>query len=342
MSLSALLWGILLTVVLAGCGGSSVDSVSVDGSSTVFPLTEAVAEEFMKENQDARVNVGVSGTGGGFSKFLRGETAVNNASRPIAPNEIDKAEANGVEFIEIPVAYDGLAVVVHPDNDWAECLAAGELREIWRPNSSIDRWNQIRESFPDRPLELYGPGTASGTYDYFTEAIVGEAEASRSDFTASEDDNVLVQGIRGTETALGYFGLAYYENNADQLKALSVDPGERNEGASCVAPSAETVKDGRYRPLSRPLFVYVNPAQLTSTVEDFVTFYLRNAGALASEVGYVAMPDDAYDLALQRFRDRTTGTVFGAEGVDATGAQVEEMLRETTEGTAPSDTTAAE
>ncbi len=339
---SALFAILVLAVVLVGCGGSSVDSVSIDGSSTVFPLTEAVAEEFMEDSQGARVNVGVSGTGGGFSKFLRGETAINDASRPIAQNEIEKAEANGVEFIEIPVAYDGLAVVVHPENDWASCLTADELREIWRPNSSIERWNQIRDSYPDRPIELYGPGTASGTYDYFTEAIVGEAEASRSDFTASEDDNVLVQGITGTETALGYFGLAYYENNADQLKALGIDPDERDGGTACVTPSAETVKDGRYRPLSRPLFIYVNPEKITPTVERFVTFYLQNADELASEVGYVAMPDDAYDLALQRFEDRTSGTVFGVEGVDATGTRVEEMLRKAAEGAASPDTMTAE
>ncbi len=342
LPLSALVGLVVVAVGLVGCGGSSVDSVSIDGSSTVFPLTEAVAEEFMEANQGARVNVGVSGTGGGFSKFLRGGTAINNASRPIAPNEIEKAEANGIEFIEIPVAYDGLAVVVHPENDWVDCLTAGELQRIWRPNSDVEQWSDIRDAFPDRNIDLYAPGTASGTYDYFTEAIVGEAEASRSDFTASEDDNVLVQGITGTETALGYFGLAYYENNASELKALSIDPDERNSGAPCISPSAETVKDGRYRPLSRPLFIYVNPAKITPTVEDFVTFYLQNAGELASDVGYVAMPDDAYDLALQRFQNRTTGTVFGAEGVDATGTQVEEMLRKAIEDTTSSDTTAAE
>jgi len=329
-------------VTLTGCGGSSTESVSVDGSSTVFPLTEAVAEEFMKENSGARVNVGVSGTGGGFSKFLRGETAINDASRPIAQNEIERAASSGIEFIEIPVAYDGLAVLVHPDNDWVDCLTVDELQRIWEPNSSIDRWSDIRDEFPDRRVDLYAPGTASGTYDYFTEAIVGESGASRSDFTASEDDNVLVQGIKGTEGALGYFGLAYYENNADELKALSIDPDERNSGASCVRSSAETVKNGTYRPLSRPLFIYVNPDKLTPTVEDFVAFYLENAGELARDVEYVGLPDAAYQLALQRFQDRTTGTIFGAEGVDATGAQVEEMLRSAGEETAPSDTTSEE
>nr|WP_232798246.1 PstS family phosphate ABC transporter substrate-binding protein [Salinibacter altiplanensis] len=335
--MSALLGSAALAIVLVGCGGSSVDSVSIDGSSTVFPLTEAVAEEFMEDTQNVRVNVGVSGTGGGFSKFLRGETAINDASRPISPGEIEKAKANGIEFIEVPVAYDGLAVMVHPTNDWANCLTADELRELWKPNSSIDRWNQLRDEFPDRPIELYGPGTASGTYDYFTEAIVGESGASRADYTASEDDNVLAQGIRGTELALGYFGLAYYENNVDELKALGIDPDARDRGASCVTPSAKTVQNGSYRPLSRPLFIYVNVDKITSSTEDLVTFYLNNADELASDVGYVAMPDDAYELALERFRTRTTGTVFGAEGVDATGTRVEEMLR-----TAMTDTTAQE
>jgi len=331
-----------LALVWAGCGGGSANTVSIDGSSTVFPLTEAVAEEFMEDAQGARVNVGASGTGGGFSKFLRGETAINDASRPIAPNELKKAEEAGIEIIEIPVAYDGIAVVVHPENDWVDCLTVSELRQIWEPNSSMDRWNQIRDGFPDRELDLYAPGTASGTYDYFTEAITGEGGASRSDFTASEDDNVLVQGIEGTEGALGYFGLAYYENNAQELKALGIDPDDRNSGASCTRPSAETVKDGSYRPLSRPLFIYVNAAKITPTVERFVEFYLDNAGDLAREVGYVEMPDEAYELARQRFQNRTTGTVFGAEGIDATGTQVEAMLREAMDGAAASDTTAEE
>jgi phosphate transport system substrate-binding protein len=331
---------LLLALTAAGCGGGSVDSVSIDGSSTVFPLTEAVAEEFMKENPGARVNVGVSGTGGGFAKFLRGETAINDASRPISPEEMEKAEANGVEFIEIPVAYDGLAVVVHPENDWVDCLSAQELETLWRPESSVDRWNQLRDDFPDRPIDLYGPGTASGTYDYFTEAIMGESGASRADFTASEDDNVLVQGIRGTETSLGYFGLAYYENNAQDLKVLGVAPDSMGTGASCVTPRAETVQNGTYRPLSRPLFMYVNPAKVTPTVESFVRFYLENAGTLAADVGYVGMPEAAYELALRRFETRTTGTVFGAEGVDVTGTQVEQMLRDAMETEAPADTTA--
>ena len=333
---------LVLAFTLVGCGGGSTNTVSIDGSSTVFPLTEAVAEEFMKDAQGARVNVGASGTGGGFSKFLRGETAINDASRPIAQNELEKAEEAGIEIIEIPVAYDGIAVVAHPENDWADCLTTTELKRIWEPGSSVDRWNQVRDAFPDRELALYGPGTASGTYDYFTEAIVGESGASRSDFTASEDDNVLVQGIKGTKPSLGYFGLAYYENNAEDLKAIGVDPDERNSGASCVKPSAKTVKNGSYRPLSRPLFIYVNKAKITPTVERFVKFYLANADELARDVGYVGLPEDAYELARQRFASRTTGTVFGAEGVDVTGTQVEAMLRESMDGASPSDTTAEE
>jgi phosphate transport system substrate-binding protein len=331
----------LFAFAVVGCGGGSTNSVSVDGSSTVFPLTEAVAEEFMTSNQGARVNVGVSGTGGGFSKFLRGDIAINDASRPIAPEEKKKAAENGIEYIELPVAYDGLAVVAHPQNDWVDCLTVSELKQIWEPDSDIDRWNQIRDDFPDRAIDLYGPGTASGTYDYFTEAIVGEAEASRSDFTASEDDNVLVQGITGTETSLGYFGLAYYENNADDLKSIGVDPDGRNSGASCVQPSAKTVQNGTYRPLSRPLFIYVNKAKITPTVEKFVEFYLQNASELAADVGYVGMPEAAYELVLERFRNRTTGTIFGAEGVDVTGTKVEEMLRSEGEGMS-SDTTEME
>ena len=333
VSLPGLAAALALVLVLAGCGGGSTDSVSVDGSSTVFPLTEAVAEKFMEANQGARVNVGVSGTGGGFSKFLRGETAINDASRPISPGEIEKAASNDIEYIELPVAYDGLAVVVHPENDWVDCLTASELQQLWTPNSSIDRWNQLRDDFPDRPIDLYGPGTASGTYDYFTEAIVGESGASRSDYTASEDDNVLAQGIKNTELALGYFGLAYYENNVDELRAIGIDPDEQDGGASCVTPSAETVQNGSYRPLSRPLFIYVNVDKITPSVEKFVEFYLNNADELASDVGYVAMPEDAYELALERFRARTTGTVFGAEGVDATGTRVEEMLQAASEDT---------
>lgn len=316
---------------LTGCGGGERPAggegdlqgqVSIDGSSTVFPITEAVAEEFMAAEPGVRVTVGVSGTGGGFSKFLRGETDINDASRPIKPSEAQLAEQNNIEYIELPVAFDGIAVVANPANDWVECLTVEELRNIWEPGSNIDNWSQVREGFPSRPLNLFGAGTDSGTYDYFTEAIAGESGASRTDFSASEDDNVLVQGIAGDPNALGFFGLAYYEENAGRLKLLEVDGGD-----GCVAPDTETVGTGTYSPLARPIFIYVrSSAAEEPTVERFVEFYLENAGALADEVGYVALSDEAYELALERFRNRTAGSIYGEEGGHV-GVTVEEMLR---------------
>lgn len=342
--------GAMLTcclLLIAGCGGSSGStgqlsgSVRIDGSSTVFPLTEAVAEEFMREHADVRITVSESGTGGGFSKFLRGETDINDASRPITPAERQQADANNIAFIELPVGYDGIAVVAHPDVDWVDCLTVSELRRIWGPDQDIDNWSQIREGFPDQPLSLYGPGTASGTYDYFTEAIVGESGASRSDFTASEDDNVLVQGVRGTPGALGYFGFAYYTNNADNLHLIGIDPDERGRGASCTAPSDSTIQNGAYTPLARPLFTYVRAdAAERSPVQAFVSFYLENADALAPAVGYVGLSPSAYDLAQQRFTSRTTGTLFGQEEVKA-GADVEAVLRRAAPDSLTTDTPAA-
>ena len=339
----------LCLFVLTGCGGgdagSESTSIRIDGSSTTYPLTEAVAEEFMRANPDVRITVGESGTGGGFSKFLRGETDVNDASRPITQGERSQADDAGIQYIEMPVAYDGIAVVAHPASDWAECLSAEELREIWKPNSSVDNWSDVRDGFPDQAIELYGPGTASGTYDYFTEAIVGEGGASRPDFTASEDDNVLVQGVTGTRGALGYFGFSYYENNADKLDLLSVDPDSMGGGAGCVAPSDTTIQTGTYRPLSRPLFVYIRvEAAERDAVQRFVDFYLENVSDLAPQVGYVPLSDAAYRLAGQRFERRTTGTAFGAEGVGA-GADVEAVLRAAADttaspGSAPADTVA--
>jgi phosphate transport system substrate-binding protein len=332
---------------LAGCGGGDdaadgdglSGAVRVDGSSTVFPITEAVAEEFMQEEPRVRVTVGVSGTGGGFSKFLRGETDINDASRPIKPTELEEARANGIEFIELPVAYDGIAVVVHPENDWVDCLTTEELEQIWGPGSEVDTWSQVREGFPDREIALYGPGTASGTYDYFTEAIGGESGASRSDFSASEDDNVLVQGIAGDPNALGFFGLAYYEENADQLKLLGVDDGDASNGEGCVQPTAESVGDGSYQPLARPEFIYVNAERADDpAVSAFVEFYLENAPELVREVGYVPLPSEAYDLGLERFGNGVTGTLFGEGAPD--GLSLVERLRGATGESAPADTTA--
>lgn len=314
--------------VLAACGGGGqqagdglTGAVSVDGSSTVFPITEAVAEEFMIANPGVRVTVGVSGTGGGFAKLLRQEIDVADASRPISAGELDMAQRNGVEFIELPVAYDGLSIIVNPTADWVECLTVDELRRMWEPGSDVTRWSQVRPGFPDRPLNLYGPGTDSGTYDYFTAAIVGEEGASRADFTASEDDNVLVQGIAGDPNGLGFFGLAYYEENADRLKLVGVDNGDGN----CVQPSAETVEAGTYQPLARPEFIYVRADRADDpTVQAFVEFYLENAPALVREVGYVPLSAEAYDLARQRFAQGTTGSVFSGIGA---GARVADILR---------------
>lgn len=343
----ALLFSLLALslVVLAGCGGGGGEGdglsgmVQVDGSSTVFPLTEAVAEEFMKENPRARVTVGVSGTGGGFSKFVREETDINDASRPIRPSEAQLAEENGVEYIELPVSYDGLAVVVNPENDWVDCLTTEELEQIWAPGSEVDNWSQVRSAFPDRPLKLYGAGTDSGTYDYFTAAILGEEGASRSDFTASEDDNVLVQGINGDPSALGFFGLAYFEENQDKLKLLGVDNNDPSDGEGCVKPSVETVNNGTYQPLARPEFIYVNAESADRpAVQAFVAFYLSNAETLTREVGYVPLSPAAYELAQERFDQGITGSLFEGEG-SVVGVRIADLLERSQGGMA--DTTAA-
>lgn len=298
-------------------------SVTVDGSSTVFPITEAVAEEFRNVEGDVRVTVGISGTGGGFEKFCNGETDISDASRPIKQSEIEACAANGIEYIELPVAFDGLAVVVNPENDWVDCLTVAELKKMWEPAAQgvVTRWNQIRDDFPDEPLVLFGAGTDSGTFDYFTEAIVGESGASRGDYTATEDDNVTVQGVAGTKNALGYFGFAYFEENADRLKLVAIDGGD-----GCVLPSEETVNNGTYTPLSRPLFIYVRADRADDpAVQAFVDFYLSDDAmkALVPEVGYVALPDRVIEGARARWQARTTGSVFP----DAPeGATLEELF----------------
>jgi phosphate transport system substrate-binding protein len=324
----------IAALLLAGCGGGAGGgTVRVDGSSTVFPITEAVSEKFQEKNRRARVTVGVSGTGGGFSKFVRGETDVNDASRPITAQELQKAKKNNIRFIELPVAYDGLAVVTNTKNDWLQCLKTEELRQIWKPGSNVDTWSDVRDSFPDRPVKLYGSGTASGTYDYFTEAVMGEADASRTDFTASEDDNVLVQGIQGDPGALGFFGLSYYLNNQEQLKLIEIDNGD-----GCVKPSEKTVRTGKYQPLSRPLFIYVRrKSARDSVVQAFTNFYLENAGDLAQQVGYVPLQQNEYKLVKQRFENRTTGSMFGGKGAKV-GVSLETLLKG---GSSASDSTAA-
>ena len=266
-------------------------TIQIDGSSTVFPVTQAVAEEFRAAgNNGVQVVVAVSGTGGGFKRFVTGDTAISNASRPMKDSEAELAAENGVEYIELRVALDGLSVLVNKNNDFVTCLTVDELNKIWNPDSTLDNWNQVRDSFPDQKLSLYGPGTDSGTFDYFTDEINGEEGASRADFTPSEDDNVLVLGISGDRNSLGYFGYAYYVENTDRLNLVAVD-----NGAGCVEPTPATINDGSYAPLARPIFIYVNKAELERPeVKAFVEFYMNNAGELAAEVGYVALPDSIY------------------------------------------------
>ena len=282
---------------LVGCGGGT-KTVEIDGSSTVFPITEAVAEEFQKVHSDVQVNVGVSGTGGGFKRFIRGETDISDASRPIKPSEAEKAATNGIEYLELKVAIDGLSVMVNKENDFVDCLTVEELKRIWEPGSTVDSWNDVRPEWPDRPLRLYGPDTDSGTFDYFTEEIMGEARRSRADYTASPDDNVLVQGIAGDRNGLGYFGYAYYIENTDKLKLVAVDSGN-----GCVLPTGETIQGGQYTPLSRPLFIYVSRKSLERPeVKAFVEFYMENAPELVREVGYIPLGDEGYQQNLEMVR----------------------------------------
>jgi phosphate transport system substrate-binding protein len=274
-------------------------TIKVDGSSTVFPITEAVAEEFRTEQPRVKVTIGVSGTGGGFKKFSRGETNISNASRPIKDIEKAACEENKIGYIELEVAYDGLAVLVNPENDWVDNFTTEELKMIWEPSAQgkVMKWNQIRSEWPDEEIHLFGPGVASGTYDYFTEAVVGTSGSSRGDFTASEDDHVLVQGIAGDKFSLGFFGLAYYAENKDKLKLVGV-----NNGESVVKPSLETVRNGTYSPLSRPLFIYVNSTSVSSPqVVAFVDFYVENAGELSEDVGYIPLPDEMYTEQKKKF-----------------------------------------
>jgi phosphate transport system substrate-binding protein len=265
-------------------------SIETDGSSTVGPITEAVAEEFVKQAENVNIAVNISGTGGGFERFCQGETDLQNASRSIDEDEAAACAAGGVDWYEFEVAYDGIAVVVNPAVDFTDCITVDQLRAIWAPDSTVDSWNDVNPEWPDQSITLYGPGTDSGTYDYFTQQIVGEEGVSRTDYTPSEDDNVLVQGVAGDESAMAFFGLAYYEQNADSLKLLAVDGG-----AGCVAPSAETVQNGTYAPLSRPLYVYVKADSLTRPeVQEFMRFYLAEVANLAEEVGYVDSPLNIY------------------------------------------------
>ncbi|SIQ59648.1 PstS family phosphate ABC transporter substrate-binding protein [Pontibacter lucknowensis] len=305
------------SLVMTSCVGNGQEgnsdltgSIQIDGSSTVYPVTEAVAEEYRAEAPDVKVTVGVSGTGGGMKKFTRGEIDIVNASRAMNASEEQTASENGISFVQLSVAYDGLTVVVHPSNDWAQDITVAELKKIWEPEAqgTIKRWNQIRPEWPDQEIHLYGAGVESGTYDYFTEAIVGKSHSSRGDYTASEDDNVLVQGVSTDPLALGFFGYAYYEENKSKLKAIPVNDEDDSNGAGAILPSLETVKDGSYAPLSRPLFLYVSSKAIDKPeVVDFINFYLDNAGELAQEVGYIALPDNIYKEQKQKFEQFVEG-----------------------------------
>ena len=265
-------------------------TIEIDGSSTVFPVSEAVAEEFHKIHPDVRVNVGVSGTGGGFKRFTVGETDISDVSRPIKDSEAQAAADNGIEYYPLRVALDGLSVMVSPDNDFVECLTTDQLKMIWEPGSTVTNWSDVDPSWPSSKIALYGPDTDSGTFDYFTEEIMGEAQLSRPDYTASADDNVLVRGIAGGKYSLGYFGYAYYQENQDKLNLVAVD-----SGSGCVEPTSETIENGSYSPLSRPLFIYVSKASMERPeVKAFVEFYLDNAAELAQEVGYIRLDETEY------------------------------------------------
>lgn len=300
--------------------------VKIDGSSTVFPITEAVAEEFQKAKKGSvRVTVGISGTGGGFKKFCRGETDISNASRPILDKEMADCKAAGIKYIELPVAFDALTLVMNPKNAFLKQVTVAELKTMWEPaaQGKVLKWNQINAAWPDTGLKLFGPGADSGTFDYFTEAVVGKAKSSRGDFTASEDDNVLVQGVSRDAGALGYFGFAYFLENKDKLKAV---PVVNPKTGKAVEPSLEAVISGDYQPLSRPIFIYVNAASIDKPeVKEFVEFYLKNGAALTKEVKYVPLTDADYKHALENFSKKKTGTAFG--GHSEVGVKVSDLLK---------------
>ena len=311
---------------LFGAQIAQADVVKVDGSSTVYPITEAVAEEFQKAKKNAiKVTVGISGTGGGFKKLCRGEIDIANASRPILKKEMADCKAAGVEYIELPVAFDALTVVMNPKNTFLKELTVEQLKAIWEPaaQGKIARWNQVNPAWPDAPIKLFGAGSDSGTFDYFTEAIVGKAKSSRGDYTASEDDNVLVQGVSRDVNAIGYFGYAYYAENTGKLKAV---PIVEKAGKPAVLPSEESVIKGTYQPLSRPIFIYINPKSLDKPeVREFVEFYMKNASKLTKEVKYVPLPAKAYTVNMEHIDKKKTGTVFG--GTAEVGITIEELQK---------------
>jgi phosphate transport system substrate-binding protein len=304
----------------AGSEGSG--DIKVDGSSTVFPISEAIAESFGKANAGKKVSVGTSGTGGGFKKFCRGEIDISNASRPILQKEIDDCKAKGVDYLEIPIAYDALTVVVNPANNWAATMKVADLKKMWEPaaTAKVMKWKDVNPAYPDAKMNLFGAGKASGTFDYFTEAINGKAKESRTDYTATEDDNVTVKGVGSDKNALGYFGYSYYEANKTRLKAVGIDNGK-----GAVLPAAETVKNGTYAPLSRPLLIYVSSKSLEKPeVQKFVDYYLAQVPKASAETKYIPLPDTAYAKISEKVKAKKLGTVFG--GKEAIGLKIEEIL----------------
>ena len=301
--------------------------VKIDGSSTVFPISEAVAEEYQKSTRGAvRVTVGISGTGGGFKKFCRGETDIQDASRPISADEMEECRKHGIQYFELPIAFDAMTLVASPKNTWLQSVTLQELKRMWEPSAQgkITRWNQVNPAWPDEPLKLFGAGSDSGTFDYFTEAIVGKAKSSRGDYTASEDDNTLVQGISTDKAAIGYIPYAYYPPNKQKLKVIGVDAGQ-----GPVLPSRETVENGSYRPLSRPLFIYVSKKSAERMeVKQFVEFYMKEGLTLAEQVKYVPLPADAYQTALRHFHSGKLGTVF--QGHTNVGLRIADLLKRET------------
>ena len=300
--------------------------IKVDGSSTVFPVTEAMAEDFQKATKGKiRVTVGISGTGGGFKKFCRGETDISDASRPILAKEMEECKKAGIAYYELPIAYDAITIVISPQNTWIKSLTVAELKQMWDPaaQGKVLKWKQVNSSWPDQPLKLFGPGADSGTFDYFTEAVTGKAKSSRGDYTASEDDNVLVQGVARDPGGLGYFGYAYYEENQDKLKAVPIVAAP---GKQAVGPSPETVINGTYQPLSRPIFIYINAAAYDRPeIKQFVEFYMKNADKLVREVKYIPLPAKAYAYNLEHLEKKQLGTKFGGE--NKVGLTIEELMK---------------
>lgn len=326
--LTCLLPVLLCIATVSGCGKSADRPgnpiIKIDGSSTVFPIAEAVAEEFqLSSNNRTRVTVGLSGSGGGFKKMCRGEIDITNASRPILTDEMEKCKAANIRYIELLVAFDAITVVVNPQNQWLQSLTIADLKKMWEPAAQgrILRWNQIRPEWPDTKLMLFGPGADSGTFDYFTEAVTGEAKSSRGDFTASEDDNVLVQGVENNKNSLGYFGYAYYASHKDRMRVVPIDNGK-----GAIAPAIESVVDGTYQPMSRPLFIYVTEtAAQRPEVRAFIEYFMKESSTLIREVGFVPLPDEAARQTLAHFHENRLGTVFG--GVPAVGITIDELLK---------------